>query len=62
MVASVIALHAVAIAVYYLADIPSAAPGVRTAFTAAWMGATVLIVGFSLRRIRQARLRGSSRL
>ena len=55
MLAAVIALDAAAIAVYYLADIPSATAGVRNAFTAAWTIATVIIVGIGLRRIRRAR-------
>ena len=55
MVISVVALDAAAIAAYYLADIPSAPPTVRNVFTAAWMIATVLIVGIGLRRIRRTR-------
>ena len=55
MVVSVIALDAVAIAAYHLADVQSATPTVRNAFTAAWMIATFVIVGVGVRRIRRAR-------
>ena len=57
MVVSVVALDAVAIALYYLAGLADAGAGVRNAFTVAWTVATLVVVGMGLGRVRRERHR-----
>jgi len=54
---SVIALDAIAIAIYYVADIPLRPPSVRYPFFAVWMALTLLVVLTGLHRVRVARAR-----
>jgi hypothetical protein len=58
MVASIVALDAVAVGLYYFAGIRDADGGVRNAFTIAWTVATLAVVALGLRRIREERRRG----
>ena len=51
----VVALHATAIGIYHLADLRTAAPTIRGAFTVLWVAATFVLVSVYLRRIRLAR-------
>jgi hypothetical protein len=53
----VIVLDTVAIAIYYLADIPLRPPSIRYPFFAAWMVLTLVVVLTGLHRIRVARVR-----
>ena len=55
MVLSVLALDAVAVALYYGAGLSDAGTGVRNAFTIAWTIATLFVVGMGLGRIRRER-------
>lgn len=55
MVAWVLAIDAVAVAVYYAAHLSRADDRMRAIFTLAWSLATVAVVLTSLRRIRIAR-------
>lgn len=55
MVLSIVVLDAVAIALYYGADLATARGEVRTAFAAAWTVATLVVAGLGLRRIRRER-------
>ena len=55
LVLSVIALDVVALAGYYLADLPHAAPRTRVSFTVVWMVLTALVVAVLLKRVRAAR-------
>lgn len=55
MVLLVVALDAVAIALYHLLDIPAAGPRVRGAFVVAWTVVTLVLVSSYLRRIRLVR-------
>jgi hypothetical protein len=55
MVASILALDAIAVGLYFFAGIRDADGGVRNAFTVAWTVATLAVVGLGLRRIRQER-------
>lgn len=57
MVVSVLALDAVAIAVYYGVGIATAGANARNAFTLGWTIATLLVVGRALGRIRRERKR-----
>jgi hypothetical protein len=57
LVLGVIALDAVALAAYYLADVPHAAPRIRVFFTVAWTVLTALVVAVLLKRVRAARFR-----
>jgi hypothetical protein len=57
LVVSVIALDTVAIAVYYLADIPLQPASIRYPFFGAWILLTLAIVLSGLQRIRLARIR-----
>lgn len=57
MVVLVLLVHAVAIAIYYAADVGSASRQVRTIFTAGWTLATLAVVLPLLRRIREERNR-----
>jgi hypothetical protein len=54
---SVVILDALAIAIYYLADIPLRPGTVRYPFFAAWMLLTLAVVLPGLHRIRMARTR-----
>lgn len=54
---SVIALHAIAITVYYVADIPLRQTSIRYPFFGAWMVLTLAVVLQGLYRIRVARIR-----
>jgi hypothetical protein len=58
MVASIVALDAIAIGLYYLAGLNDAGAGVRNAFTIAWTVATLFVVGLGLARIRRERRGG----
>jgi hypothetical protein len=53
----VVVLDAIAIAIYYLADIPLRPASVRYPFFAAWMVLTFAVVLPGLHRIRIARTR-----
>jgi hypothetical protein len=53
----VVVLDTIAIAIYYLADIPLRGQSVRYPFFAVWMVLTLVIVLTGLQRIRIARLR-----
>ena len=55
LILGVMALHAVALSVYYLADISHTSPRVQTWFTAAWTMSTALVVALLLRRVRLIR-------
>ncbi|HEX5831171.1 MAG TPA: hypothetical protein VFY16_09330 [Gemmatimonadaceae bacterium] len=55
MVVLVLLVHAVAITIYYLAEVGSASRQVRTVFTGAWTLATLAVVLPLLRRIREER-------
>ena len=57
LVIGVVVLDAIAIAIYYLADIPLRPPSMRYAFFAAWMLLTLGVVLPGLHRIRVARIR-----
>ena len=52
---AVVALHAVAIALYYLLGIASASRARQQIFAWVWLFATVLVVFAGLLRIRKAR-------
>jgi hypothetical protein len=54
---SVIALDAIAITIYYVADIPLKPPAVRYPFFGAWLLLTLAVVLSGLHRIRIARVR-----
>jgi hypothetical protein len=51
----IVALHAVAIAVFYLSGIATGPERTRTIFVAVWTAATAITVAVLLRRVRQAR-------
>ena len=53
----VVVLDAIAITIYYLADIPLRPPSIRYPFFAAWMLLTLVVVLTGLHRIRIARAR-----
>jgi len=55
MVLWVVAMDAIAIAIYYLADLAHADARARGVFTLAWSVATIVVVLTALRRIRLAR-------
>jgi len=57
---SVAVLHVVAIALYYLMDIPNATTARQRLFAWMWMGATVLVIFAGLQRIKRARSRRAS--
>jgi len=57
LVVSVVVLDAVAIAVYYLADIPLRPTSIRYPFFGAWMLLILAVVLPGLHRIRVARVR-----
>ena len=54
---SIVILDAIAIAIYYIADVPLRPPSVRYPFFAAWMVLTLAVVLTGLHRIRVARIR-----
>ncbi|MDQ3950677.1 MAG: hypothetical protein M3282_10050 [Gemmatimonadota bacterium] len=54
---SVIVLDAIAIAIYYVADIPRRPSSVRYPFFGAWLLLTLAVVLPGLHRIRVARVR-----
>ncbi|MFN2564046.1 MAG: hypothetical protein ABR499_03435 [Gemmatimonadaceae bacterium] len=54
---SVIALDAIAIAIYYITDIPLRPTSIRYPFFGAWMVLTLAVVLTGLHRIRIARVR-----
>jgi hypothetical protein len=54
---SVAVLHGVAIAIYYVADIPRRPTSVRYPFFGIWMALTLVVVLTGLHRIRVARVR-----
>lgn len=54
---SVVVLDAIAIAIYYIADIPLRPPSVRYPFFGLWMLLTLVVVLTGLHRIRVARVR-----
>jgi hypothetical protein len=53
----VVVLHAIAIAIYYVADIALRPPSIRNAFLIVWMILTLAVVLPGLHRIRAARTR-----
>jgi hypothetical protein len=55
LVLGVVALDAVAMAAYYLADISHAARRTQTIFTVGWTVATAIVVAVLLKRVRQLR-------
>jgi hypothetical protein len=55
LVIGVVALDAIALAIYYLADIAHAASRTQTIFVIAWSVATALVVAVLLRRVRAVR-------
>jgi hypothetical protein len=57
LVIGVVVLDAIAIAIYYLADIPLRPPPIRYSFFAAWMLLTLAVVLPGLHAIRKARVR-----
>lgn len=61
LVLGVAVVHAVALAVYYLGDIPGAASRTRTIFMVTWTVATAATVSVLLRRVRLARDAGRRR-
>ena len=52
---AIVVLDTIAIAAYYLADIPLRPPSVRYPFFGVWMGLTLFIVLTGLHRIRLIR-------
>jgi hypothetical protein len=54
----IVVLDAIAIAIYYLADVPLRPASIRYPFFAVWMLLTFAIVLPALHRIRMARRRG----
>ena len=57
MVLGVVAVHALAIALYYALDVPQRPPNFRRIFTGVWMVATLPVVLVGLARVRAARIR-----
>jgi hypothetical protein len=57
MVIGVLAVHAIAVALYYGLDVEQRPPTFRRVFTAVWMLATLPVVLVGLTRVRAARLR-----
>jgi drug/metabolite transporter (DMT)-like permease len=55
LVIGVVALDAIAMAIYYLAGIGHAASGTQTIFVITWSVATALVVAVLLRRVRAVR-------
>jgi hypothetical protein len=57
LVVSIVVLDAIAIAVYYIADIPLRPTSIRYPFFGAWILLTLAVVLAGLHRIRLARVR-----
>ncbi|GLC24157.1 hypothetical protein [Roseisolibacter agri] len=57
MVLGVVAVHAIAIALYYALDVEHRPANFRRIFTAVWMVATLPVVLVGLSRVRKARIR-----
>ncbi|MGZ8456627.1 MAG: hypothetical protein ACXWZ4_08530 [Gemmatirosa sp.] len=57
MMIGVLAVHAIAIALYYGLDVEQRSPNFRRIFTAIWMLATLPVVLVGLARVRAARIR-----
>jgi hypothetical protein len=57
LIVSVVVLDAIAIAIYYVADIPLRPTSIRYPFFGAWMVLTLAVVLPGLHRIRLARMR-----
>ncbi|MFL5608853.1 MAG: hypothetical protein ACJ8AD_20520 [Gemmatimonadaceae bacterium] len=55
LVLGVVALDAVALAIYYLGGVVSASPSTRQTFVVVWTVATAITVAVLLRRVRAAR-------
>lgn len=55
LVLGVVALDAVAIGIYYVADIAQRPQRTQTIFVVVWTAATAITVAFLLRRVRVAR-------
>ena len=55
LVLGVMAVHAVALAIYYLADIPATSARTQTWFTTVWTMCTAAAVALLLRRVRVIR-------
>lgn len=55
---AVVAVHVVAIALYYGLSVAQAAPSTQRRFAWVWMGATVAVVIIGLQRIKRARRAG----
>lgn len=55
LVLGVVLLHALALAIYYLADISHASPRMQTTFTTVWTMSTAAVVALLLRRVRLIR-------
>jgi hypothetical protein len=58
LVMGVVLLHAVALSIYYGAGIAHGPSRTRTIYVIVWSVATALVVGVSLRRVRQVRWQG----
>jgi len=54
-IVSVVAVHAIAIALYYALDIPHSTPGMQRYFAWAWMAVTLGVVFAGLQRLKRAR-------
>jgi hypothetical protein len=52
---AIVVLDAIAISIYYIADIPLQPPSVRYPFFTVWMVLTLLVVLTGLHRVRVAR-------
>ena len=57
LVLGVVAVHALAIALYYALDVVHRPPNFRRIFTAVWMVATLPVVLGGRSRVRKARIR-----
>lgn len=55
---AIAAVHVVAIAIYYAADVAHTTATQQRLFAWVWMGATVLVVFVGLQRIKRARRAG----
>lgn len=58
-ISAVAALHAGAIALYYMLEIPAATPERQQVFAWTWIGLTAVLVFAGLHRIKRVRKRGS---
>ena len=57
MVIGVVAVHAIAVALYYALGVEQRPPNFRRVFTGIWMVATLPVVLVGLSRIRRTRIR-----